>query len=228
MSRKPALLKPEPSRGSKETRAFDRVEPRIADIDRVFHRGLQPVRGGFQTNPARIHSSIMESSVRRASSQRRLRVRGGAWESHPGSLGVFSGFGSLSFSSRETVRANSHETSPKMPHALATGNISKRLRRRESKTSAVLDGAVRFLLTVSAFLYPSSRTRQRARRALPRARRTPHAGTLAHASTNTPAGRFVDPDRVRRQRARSDATEARHLHLRIEPNVSRARVKHHQ
>ena len=127
MSRKPALLKPKPSRGSKETRAFDRVEPRIADIDRVFHRGLQPVRGGFQTTPARIHSSILESSVRRASSQRRLRVRGGAWESHSGSLGAFSGFGSLSFSSRETVRANSHETSPKMPHALATGNISKRL-----------------------------------------------------------------------------------------------------
>ena len=90
-SRKPALLKPKPSRGSKETRAFDRVEPRIADIDRVFHRGLQPVRGGFSNEPARIHPSILESGVRRASSQRRLRVRGGAWESHPGSLGFFRG-----------------------------------------------------------------------------------------------------------------------------------------
>ena len=154
MSRKPALLKPKPSRGSKETRAFDRVEPRIADIDRVFHRGLQPVRGGFQTNPARIHSSIMESSVRRASSQRRLRVRGGAWESHSGSLGVFSGFGSLSFSSRETVRANSHETSPKMPHALATGNISKRLDAGSQRLPRSLTARL-VLLTVSAFLYPS-------------------------------------------------------------------------
>lgn len=134
----------------------------------------------------RIHSSILESSVRRASSQRRLRVRGGAWESHPGSLGVFSGLGSLSFSSRETVRANSHETSPKMPHALATGNISKRLRRRESKTSAVLDGAVRFLLTVSAFLYPSSLLRAGALDAHSHARAARRTPELSRTRPRTP------------------------------------------
>jgi hypothetical protein len=84
------------------------------------------VRGGFQTTPA---DSPVDSGVRRPSrveSAPIARSRGSLGIS-PGKFGVFPGFGSLSFSSRETVRANSHETSPKMPHALATGNISKRL-----------------------------------------------------------------------------------------------------
>ena len=226
MSRKPALLKPKPSRGSKETRAFDRVEPRIADIDRVFHRGLQPVRGGFQTTPRGFTRRFWSQ----ASVARRVSADC-AFAGEPGNLTrEVWGFSGVWFAFVFQPRDRTGKQSRDVPENATRARDWKHFqtpRRRESKTSAVLDGAVRFLLTVSAFLYPSSRTRQRARRALPRARRTPHAGTLAHASTNTPAGRFVDPDRVRRQRARSDATEARHLHLRIEPNVSRARVKHH-
>ena len=218
---KPRGLKPRPGRAVERRRARPiAFAPRIADRDRVFDRGLRPTRGGFPINR---RDSLVDSDE----SRRPLRAESAPIARSRGSQGnlasqslVFFGFAKRTSIQRSKDRRFLSPASrlEKLPNAAIAG--VKRLSRSVTAEWFFADSVVGFSLSELVAPAGALDAHSHARAA----RRTPKI------SCTRPRTSLLDaPSTPTAFAARAHAAtppEARPLHLRIESNVSRARVKH--
>ena len=193
--------------------------PRIADRDRVFDRGLRPTRGGFPINR---RDSLVDSESRRPLRAESAPIARSAGEQ--GNLAsrslVFFGFAKRTSIRRSKDRRFLSPASrlEKLPNAAIAG--VKRLSRSVTAEWFFADSVVGFSLSELVAPAGALDAHSHARAA----RRTPKI------SCTRPRTSLLDaPSTPTAFAARAHAAtppEARPLHLRIESNVSRARVKH--